>query len=287
MKLFNTPPLSDLAADAPRPAALPPATPQPQTLRVIPVQKLMTGARWQIEGMRALAEPVFLWLTRGQGRITMGGSTRGYGAHNGIFIPAGVMHQIEFGAQTQGVGLFFGEGSDVTLPHAVHQIRVLDAVSQGEILAIIDHIQRELTSQKIGSERAARHHIGLFSVWLERQIEAAKGDVKRPNAARRLAARYTAALEREFMRGTSVADFAAQLGVTPPHLSRACRESCARSAIDLLTERRHYEACRLLAETEAPIKDIAESLGFTTAAYFTRAFHAKTGKTPSEFRKQL
>ena len=53
----------------------------------------------------------------------------------------------------------------------------------------------------------------------------------------------------------------------------------------LLQERRLYEARRLLSETRAPIKQIAETLGFASAAYFARAFQHKTGKTPSAFRR--
>ena len=38
--------------------------------------------------MRTLSEPCFLWFTKGQGRITVAGQTRGYTANNAIF-----MHQ--------------------------------------------------------------------------------------------------------------------------------------------------------------------------------------------------
>lgn len=217
----------------------------------------------------------------------MGGTTRGYGAHNGVILPAGVMHHIDFGALTQGVAVFFGAGSSVTLPEAPHLLRIRDAQTQGEVMGIIEQISRELGSERIAAARAARHHIGLLSVWLERQIDAATAEAKRPNGAHRLAARYSAALEQGFRSGAGVAEFAAQLDVTPTHLTRACRETCGRSALDLLQDRRHYEACRLLAETEDAVKDISESLGFTSAAYFTRAFVTKTGKTPSDFRKSL
>lgn len=309
MKLFNSPPLTDLAAALPKgpsltalsrtgqdeaQSALParaPARPAtslpeaPRALRIIPIPRLVTANRWQMEGMRAQPEAVLMWITRGQGRITVGGTTRGYGAHNAVFIPAGVMHALDIGQQTQGLAVFFGQSSDVTLPHAMQHLRIRDAVPQAEVLGIIEQIQREMASERIGADRAAHHHIGLLGVWLERQVEAASHDGPKPNAAKRLAARFSALLERDFRSGHGVGDYAEALGVTPTHLTRACRESCARSASDLLQDRRHYEACRLLTETEAPVKDVAATLGFTSAAYFTRAFHQRTGKTPSDFRK--
>ena len=80
-------------------------------------------------------------------------------------------------------------------------------------------------------------------------------------------------------------DYAAELGVTPTHLSRVCNSACGRPASAILADRVHYEARRLLSETRTPVKDIARDLGFMSAAYFTRAFQKKTGKTPSGFRK--
>lgn len=292
LKLFSATPLSqlDLGGTTSLPAL--PAKSRmisllepPSQVRIVPIQRLAAGGRWRIEAMRSLSEPVLLWFTRGQGRITLGGVTRGYGTHNAVFIPAGVMHGFELGAQTAGIALYFGSGCDVTLPHSIQHLRIRDSAPQTEFSAILENVQRELESTRPGSDRAARHHLGLLGVWLERQVEAAAADAKRIPASRRLAARYSALLEREFRTGQGVAEMAAELGVTPTHLSRACREACGRPAHALLQDRRLYEARRLLSETREPVKDIASVLGFTSPAYFTRAFHSNTGKTPTAFRK--
>lgn len=291
VKLFTAPPLSQFAkpgkpaqkTEVPRMAGLLPETPS-QT-RILQMQRLAQGGRWRAEAMRALSEPCLLWFTRGQGRITIGGVTRGYGPHNAIFIPPGVMHGFEIGPQTHGWVLYFGRNSDVTLPHAVEHLRIREAHTQNELSSEIEAVQREMASDRPGSDRAARHHLGLIGVWLERQIGAPTHERQASTAARRLVARYSALLERDFRSGHSVADFARELGVTPTHLTRVCRQSCGRGASELLQDRRLYEARRLLSETKAPVKTIAQSLGFSSAAYFARSFHAKTGKTPSEFRR--
>jgi AraC-like DNA-binding protein len=41
----------------------------------------------------------------------------------------------------------------------------------------------------------------------------------------------------------------------------------------------------MLSETDQPVGQIARDLGFTSPAYFTRAFQHQTGKTPSAFRR--
>jgi AraC-like DNA-binding protein len=44
-------------------------------------------------------------------------------------------------------------------------------------------------------------------------------------------------------------------------------------------------ACRLLAETDQPLKVIAASLGYRDVFFFSRQFHQVTGQTPSTFRQ--
>ncbi len=261
----------------------------PSSLRILPIARLAAGGRWRVEAMRSYSEPVLLWFTKGQGRITVAGVTRGYGAHNAIFLPPSTMHGFEVSAQGYGSALFFGRRCDVPLPPTPLHLRIRDAASQVELGAILENIQRESESDKPGADRAAGCHLGLLGVWLERQAAIAETTAQaqpaRSLAAHRLAARYATLLERDFRSGMGVAEYAAALGVTPTHLTRCCKQSCGRSAHDILQDRILFEARRLLADTRVPVKDVSESLGFTSAAYFTRAFHHHTGKTPTDFRK--
>lgn len=298
MKLFTGTPLSKFSDpsakrdarggnDNPDKTAVSATSPATKTskLRIVPIPRLAAGGRWRVEAMRSYSEPLLLWFTRGQGRITVNGVTRGYGAHNAIFIPAGVMHGYDVGSQSYGTAVFFGRGTDLSLPGTAHHLRIRDVGPQAELSGLIDNVQRELDSGKPGAERAAHHHLGLLGVWLERQVEIARADAKKPGAAARLAARYTELLERDFRSGKGVAEYARELGVTPTHLTRVCNQSCGRSASDLLHDRVIFEARILLAETRMPISHVSQELGFTSAAYFTRAFQHRTGKTPTAFRK--
>ena len=261
-----------------------PAMAGPQGLRICAIQRLAQGGRWRVEAMRSLSEPLLLWFTRGQGRITVAGNTRGYGAHNAVFVPPNTMHGFEVSSQVYGTALYFGRNSRVVLPDRPLHLRIRDTAPQAEVTALLDHIRTEMEQDRPGNLRAVGHYLGLLSVWLERQA-ATWPDTQRPDAARRLIARYTDLLERDFRSGAGVADYARALDVTPTHLTRACRQSCGRSASQLLHDRLLFEARRLLMETRMPVKAVSQSLGFTSPAYFTRAFQNGTGKTPSAFRK--
>jgi AraC-like DNA-binding protein len=254
-------------------------------LRLVAIPRLAAGGRWRVEAMRSLSEPCFLWFTKGQGRITVQGQTRGYTAHNAIFIPPGVMHGFEAGPAVFGTAVFFGRGCDVTLPRQPIHLRIREVHAQQELNVLLDSIQREMNSDIPAHDRATRHYLGLLGVWIERQARKAEVDSPRPDATRRLVARYTALLERDFRSGMGVADYARALGVTPTHLTRCCNAACGRPASALLQDRRIFEARKLLAETRTPVGRIATELGFNSAAYFTRAFQHLTGKSPTAFRR--
>ncbi len=254
-------------------------------LRLIPIPRLAQGGRWRVEAMRSLSEPCLLWFTKGQGRIILGGVTRGYAPHDAVFIPPGTMHGFEVGAGVLGTAVFFGRASDVTLPGQPRHLRIRDEDARAEIAATLTAIQRELDSPAPGASRAARHHVGLLGVWLERQIAQEEAEAPRPDAAHRLVARYAALVERDYRSAMGVADYAAALGVTPTHLTRCCKQANGRAAHDLLKDRRLFEARRMLAETRMPVAEIGRSLGFASPAYFSRAFQHLTGQSPSHFRR--
>ena len=253
--------------------------------RMSSLVRMAQGGKWRVEAMRSYSRPLLLWFTRGQGRITVAGVTRGYGPHNAIYIPAGTMHGFEMIGNVHGQAIFFPRGVDLGLPADPLHLRLRDATVQAEITALIDAMERELNRAQPGMDRALYHHAGLLAVWLERQAALQPAEAaRRPKAAVRLAEAYASLVERDFRSGKGVAEYAAELGVTPTHLSRVCNETCGRPAHGLLQDRILFEARRLLRDTPLPVKDVARTLGFTSAAYFTRAFQARTGLTPSDFR---
>ena len=261
----------------------------PSVLRVHAISRLVQGGRWRVEAMRSLREPVLFWFTQGQGRITVAGTTRGYAPNQAVFIPAGVMHGFEVAPRVQGTAVFFGREHGLDLPAQPMFLRPRDPVAQKEIVGLLENVQRELETPRPAAMKAAQHHLGLVAVWIDRQIERERANEPLPGrsqAAQRLVARYAALLERDLDSRRSVADFAAALGVTPTHLTRACRATCGKGAHALLEDRILFDARRLLAETKMPIKDVAEMLGYASAGYFTRAFQRTAGVTPSAFRRR-
>ncbi|PRY26639.1 AraC-like DNA-binding protein [Aliiruegeria haliotis] len=252
-------------------------------LRLVPMQRLTNGGRWRTEAMRSYRMPVLLWFTRGQGRITVAGRTRGYGAHNAVYVPPRTMHGFEVAAQVFGTAIFFNEASGFEVPDVPCHLRIRDARAQGEISSLLEQLQREVHGDRPLKEQAIAHYGGLLGVWLQRQRDETEAE-EPESPAMSLVRRFTEAVENQLYTGQSISDYAELLGVTPTHLSRVCNQTCGRPASELLADRLTFEARRLLLDTSLPIKRVAEVLGYNSAAYFTRAFHNRTGQTPSDFR---
>ncbi|WP_373356767.1 helix-turn-helix domain-containing protein [Pseudoroseicyclus sp. CXY001] len=246
-------------------------------------------SRWRTEAMRAHRAPRLIFFTKGQGRITIAGLTSGYTANNLIFLPAGTMYGFEVGPTTFGHMLAIPHAMAGEWPESHVHLRLRDVHMQKDIASAFDSLERELKSDRAGHARAAHYHLGLLAVLFERALERQEGtppDARAGSAAAQLVAAFTALVERDYAKGRAIADFARALGVTPTHLTRCVRRTCGKSAHDLLTDRILYEARRQLSETRRPVAEIAAALGFSSPAYFSRAFHAAVGVSPSRFRRQ-
>jgi AraC family cel operon transcriptional repressor len=73
-------------------------------------------------------------------------------------------------------------------------------------------------------------------------------------------------------------------GVTPSHLSRVFREATGQSPTGYILEKRLLRATSLLAGSTCSVGEIALECGFENLSYFHRAFRARFGLPPREFR---
>lgn len=260
----------------------------PAAVDVVGLQRLAFGGRWRVEAMRSYSRPVLLWFTRGSGRITVNGATRGYGPHNAVFLPPGTMHGFDMLGQVLGFAAFLPADPALDWPEEPVHLRCREGRVQAELTGLIEQLERATAAPDAETGHELFHLSGLVAVWLRRraglaETDSAMGDER---AGDRLSAAYSALVERDFTKPRGVADYARDLGVTPTHLSRVCRATSGRSALALLIDRRLYEARRLLRDTDLPVQKIAKTTGFGSPAYFSRAFRSEIGASPSEFRKK-
>ena len=114
--------------------------------RIVPISRFAQGEKWRIEAMRSYRQPVLIWFTKGQGRITINGQAYGYGPHNAIFLPPGTMHGFNTLGTVFGSIVFLPSFMADQLPDRPHHLRFRDVQRQAQLNGLIETLQSELKS---------------------------------------------------------------------------------------------------------------------------------------------
>lgn len=253
-------------------------------VRVTSLHNLIKQGAWRVETPHSSKRARLYWVTKGQGRVTSHGVKRGFTQHTAIFLPPRTMYSFEFSQYPLGTRVCFPIDLTASLPDETMFLRVTNAKQQAELTQVLDQLSTELRDHGPGWFAAARSYAALTGVHIDRLAAACGTSKGILNSSQRIVQGYTSLIEEHLHQGYTVAEFAQILGITPTHLTRVCNEVCGKTASTLLNERVIAEARRLLEDTDHPIRQIAEDLGFGSAAYFTRAFGQRTGMTPSAAR---
>jgi len=87
-------------------------------------------------------------------------------------------------------------------------------------------------------------------------------------------------------RGMRVRDVTAALPTTGRSLERRFRRVLGRTVIDEITRVRLERAKRLLVETDAPLKTVADRCGFSRPEILAKVFRQVEGKPPGAYRRE-
>lgn len=93
-------------------------------------------------------------------------------------------------------------------------------------------------------------------------------------------------IHEHFETDVSLQQTADHFGIHPSQLSRMFKEVTGMNFIDYLIQFRMRKAADWLAQTQLPIKDIAERLRYSSVQNFSRVFKQVIGVPPGEYRKQ-
>ena len=95
---------------------------------------------------------------------------------------------------------------------------------------------------------------------------------------------YSELVMKHYREWHHVAEYAAALHITVPHLCSTIKQASSRTAGDLIVEAIVTDAKAQLKLSMSPIKEIAGSLGFENVAFCNRFFKTHTGITPKNYR---
>lgn len=121
----------------------------------------------------------------------------------------------------------------------------------------------------------------IYRLWKNNQSDISKSD--------HLSLAYFRKFQQQVRRTDktrSIAQLAKELGITPVHLNRICRQVAGQSAGQLVQGYVIDEARKYLKYTSRSVSEIAYILNFEYPNYFARFFKKHTGLTPKQFRGQ-
>ncbi|MEM1254555.1 MAG: response regulator [Cyanobacteria bacterium P01_H01_bin.21] len=93
-------------------------------------------------------------------------------------------------------------------------------------------------------------------------------------------------IEAHYQQPINLTDVAQAVGYSPAYLTNLSQSHTGRTVKAWIIERRMAQARQLLISTAKSVKQIAESIGYTDAGYFTRQFRKLHGVTPQVWRSQ-
>jgi len=192
---------------------------------------------------------------------------------------------------------------DINMPH----INGLDLVEQA--LALLPHSKVIIISGYDQFEYARRAlQLGVFDYILKpvnravlcssltnaiRSIEQRNAELTRPQSQTQesgdLIDRALRQIHNRYADPTlSLTELAQSLHVSSGYLSKGVKQRTGENFSDYMTKLRMEQAVELLSATGVvTIFDVAERVGYASQHYFCRVFKEFTGKTPSDFRKEI
>ncbi|PRX54851.1 helix-turn-helix domain-containing protein [Flagellimonas meridianipacifica] len=100
-----------------------------------------------------------------------------------------------------------------------------------------------------------------------------------------ITARYRKLVNENFLKTSTVNDYADMLNITPNYLSQTILQTLGTNAKSIIDNRLLLEAEYLLKHTDLSNKEIGYRLNFDEPTHFNRFFKKHRGTTPGQFRK--
>jgi AraC-like DNA-binding protein len=143
-------------------------------------------------------------------------------------------------------------------------------------------LDAELRRRRDGYHEAALALLTLLLVALSR-LSTDVADTLRSSDEPLVAAVFDI-IERRYHEPLSLAEVAAELALSPGHLTTLVRRKTGRTVQQWITQRRMQQARLLLADTDLTVAAISRRAGYPDVSYFIKRFRAEHGTTPAQWR---
>jgi AraC family transcriptional regulator, transcriptional activator of pobA len=148
-----------------------------------------------------------------------------------------------------------------------------------ERFAVLD---AELRARRDGYHEAVLAHLTLLLVAVSRLSTDVAHEL-RVSSEPVLAAVFDV-IERRYHEPISLSDVAAEVALSPGHLTTVVRRKTGRTVQQWITERRMQQARILLTDTDLTVAALSHRVGYPDVSYFIKRFRAHHDMTPAQWR---
>lgn len=162
----------------------------------------------------------------------------------------------------------------------------LEVRLQGLRLGAVDYISKPFSPEEVIARVGI--HLDLHRRLREPAPAASNADAPAAPSPATLNSTVRAAmdiLQRDPANPPSLPALAHQVGTNEKRLTELFRAATGLPVFTWLREERVMLACRLLADSELDIQQIADEVGYGSASNFTTMFRERMGMTPRDYRQ--
>ncbi|MBR9884455.1 MAG: helix-turn-helix domain-containing protein [Oceanospirillales bacterium] len=271
-----------------------------ESIHYEPISRRAKHYEWKIDPHQHEALVQLLYVQKERGVVHLDGSSVEFTAPCFILIPAQTVHGFDMGA---GI-----DGSVVTAAQ-----RPLESIISTALPSLADMFDKPLVLALPDTRRLHTTLQTLFSLVEQETLIASESDqsaanmllvslllqIRRVDQSRHApnpvhgtrkaeqVDRFRTLVNNNLGSLKTVDAYAAQLGITAGQLRRICQEVLGQTPLSIINARIIHVAQRDIVYSTMSIQQVAYSLGYDDAAYFSRFFRKHTGLTPSEFRERV
>ena len=161
---------------------------------------------------------------------------------------------------------------------------VLRVTPVEEVVDLFESLQRDASSEHPAAGEICELLLRLILLKVRERTQPAREGEPRAFATYK---RARLLMEQKALEWSTVGEAAQACGIAPETLSRLFRRYAHTSPLLFLRRRRMSRAAELLLDAGLKVVEVAEELGFSDPAHFSRSFKQVYGVSPERFVKEV
>jgi AraC family transcriptional activator of pobA len=241
-----------------------------------------------------------LFVEKAKGNHILDFETYPFGTLQVFFVSPGQVHQVALIEKPKGWAFTFSKAFLIenNIPESfISNINLftafgdspplkLDQITFDRLFRIVQEMESCLPLDLTYRNRALGALLQLFLIYCNNSTTINPTQLDEENSGVCILRDFKQLVEDRYSTWHKVGDYAAEIYITPKHLSHTVKNITGKSAKQIIQDRLLLEAKRLLIHTELSVKEVGYQIGFEEPLHFSSFFKKKEGISPSLFRTQ-